>query len=77
MTDCINRRLPVVAYLSIILYHDVTVVSVTNAKNKSGHTITSTGSCEQVNGHVIPSVIYIEEKNKNNNNYTLLKQMGR
>lgn len=45
------------AYLSIFLNHDVTVVSVTDAQNKSGYAITSTGSSEQVNGQVIPTVM--------------------
>lgn len=70
MTICINRTLPLEAYLSIVLHHDVTVVSVTNAQDKSGHTITSTGSREQVNGHVIPTVIDIHRCN-----YALIKQM--
>lgn len=66
-------RLPVETYLSIVLYHDVTIVSVTDAQNKSGHTITGTGSCKQVNGHVIPTVRG-KKKRKNNINYALLKQ---
>lgn len=56
MDDNMYKKKTLDAYLSIFLHHNVTVVSVTYAQNKSGYTITSTGSSEEVNGHVIPTI---------------------
>lgn len=43
-----------ISHLPVVLHHDVTVVSVTDAQNESGHTIASAGSRKQVDGHVVP-----------------------
>lgn len=42
------------AHLSVILDHDVAVVSVPDAQNKSSDAVTRAGAGEQVNGLVVP-----------------------
>lgn len=42
------------AHLSVLLHHDVGVVSVTNSQNERRHTVTCTRPGEQVDGSVIP-----------------------
>lgn len=41
-------------YLSIIFDHDVAIVSVPYAQDKSGYTVSCTRPCEQIYGLVIP-----------------------
>lgn len=43
-----------ISYLSIIFYHDVTVVAITNAQYKGSNAVARTGSCKQVNSCIIP-----------------------
>ena len=42
------------AHLSVLLHHDVGVVSVSNSQDESGNAVTSTGPGEQVDGPVVP-----------------------
>lgn len=43
-----------VAHLSVLLHHDVGVVSVSDSQNESCYTVTCTRPGEQVDGPVVP-----------------------
>ncbi len=42
------------AHLSVLLHHDVGVVSVSNSKDECRHAVTCTRAGEEINGTVIP-----------------------
>lgn len=43
------------SYLPIIFDHNVAVVPVSYPQDKCGYTVASTGPCEQIHSHVIPT----------------------
>lgn len=49
-----KTKQPKSSYLSIIFYHDVTVVAITNAQYKGSNTVASTRTCKQVDSCIIP-----------------------
>lgn len=48
--------------MSIIFYHDVTIVAITNAQYKGSNTVAGTRTCEQVNSCIIPIENKIKKK---------------